>query len=97
MAETSNAADSKLWPAPLVKHFIVILLEEAGKGNVRSGIIKRGHGQAVTEEFNNRTRKHYSLKQIKGKLKWLRTKCNLFSQLIGIPGMGWIELLQTRD
>ncbi|KAK7840165.1 uncharacterized protein LOC111999922 isoform X3 [Quercus suber] len=89
MAETSNAADWKLWPAPLVEHFIVILLAEAGKGNVRSGIIKRGHGQAITEEFNNRTGKHYSVEQIKGKLRRLRTKYNLFSQLIGMPGMGW--------
>ncbi|XP_030936036.1 putative protein TPRXL [Quercus lobata] len=62
MAETPNTAN---WPAPLEEKFIVTLIEETGKGNVRNGIIKKDCGQAVTDEFNNRAGKHYSVDQIK--------------------------------
>ena len=86
MAETPNKAN---WPAPQEEKFIITLIEETGKGNVRNGIIKKDCGQAVTDEFNNRAGKHYSVDQIKGKLKRLKIKYNLFSRLIGRTDMEW--------
>ena len=84
MAETPNTAN---WPAPLEEKFIVTLIEETGKANVRNRIIKKDCGQAVTDEFNNRVGKDYSLDQIKGKLKQLKIKYNLLSRLIGRTDM----------
>ena len=86
MAETPNTAN---WPAPLQEKFFVTLIEETGKGNVRKGIIKKGCGQAVTDEFNNRAGKHYNVEQIKGKLKRLKKKYRLFSKLIARTDMEW--------
>ena len=84
MTKTPNTAN---WPAPLEEKFIVTLIEETGKGNVHNGIIKKHCGQAVTDEFNNREGKHYSVDQVKGKLKPLKIKYNLFSRLIGRTNM----------
>ena len=58
MAESSNAAaDAKLWPDPIVKKFILFLLEEAIKGNTPS------NWRLVTDEFNEQSGKNNSLKQ----------------------------------
>ena len=89
MAETSNAADSKVWPEPVEKQFIEILLEEVAKGNICNGIMKKDLGPVVTEEYNNRTGKHYSVDQIKENFKRLKKKYNAFSQLIGRTDMEW--------
>ena len=59
MAESSNAAaDAKLWPDPIEKKFIFSLLEEAIKGN------NPYNWRLVTDEFNEQSRKSYSLKQL---------------------------------
>ena len=52
------------WPALPEEKFIVTLIEETGKANVRNRVIKKDCGQAVTDEFNNRAGKHYSVDQI---------------------------------
>ena len=58
MAESSNAAaDSKLWPDPIEKKFILFLLEESIKGNTPYS------WRLVTDEFNEQSGKSYSLKQ----------------------------------
>ena len=67
--ETPNTTN---WPAALKEKFNVTLIEETGKGNVHNGTIKKDCGQAVTDEFNNLAGKHYSVNQIKGKLKRLK-------------------------
>ena len=47
MAESCNAAaDSKVWPDPIEKKFILFLLEEAIKGNTPY------NWRLVTDEFN---------------------------------------------
>ena len=59
MAESSNAtADAKLWPNPIEKKFILFLLEEAIKENTPY------NWRLVTDEFNEQSRKSYSLKQL---------------------------------
>uniref|UniRef100_A0A7N2N866 Myb/SANT-like domain-containing protein n=1 Tax=Quercus lobata TaxID=97700 RepID=A0A7N2N866_QUELO len=89
IAETSNAADSKVWPEPVEKQFIEILLEAAAKGNICNGIMKKDLGPVVTEEFNNRTGKYYSVNQIKENFKRLKKKYRAFSQLIDRTDMEW--------
>ena len=59
MVESSNTvADAKLWPDPIEKKFILFLLEEAIKGNTPY------NWRLVTDEFNEQSRKSYSLKQL---------------------------------
>ena len=59
MAESSNTvADAKLWPDPIEKKFILFLLEEAIKENTPY------NWRLVTDEFNEQSRKSYSLKQL---------------------------------
>ena len=59
MAESSNTvADAKLWPDPIQKKFILFLLEEAIKENTPY------NWRLVTDEFNEQSRKSYSLKQL---------------------------------
>ena len=83
----TNTPNTATWPAPQEEKFIITLIEETGKENVHNGIIKKNCGQAVTDEFNNCVGKHYSFNQIKGKLKPLKIKYNLFSRLIGRTDM----------
>ena len=45
MAASSNAEDWKLWPPPVEKHVIDVLVEEEAKGNMPSGQLKKGFGQ----------------------------------------------------
>ena len=60
MAESSNAAaDAKQWPDPIENKFILFLLEEAIKGNTPY------NWRLVTDEFNEQSRKRYSLMQLK--------------------------------
>ena len=59
MAESSNTvADAKLWPDPIEKKFFLFLLDEAIKGNTPY------NWRLVTDEFNEQSRKSYSLKQL---------------------------------
>ena len=59
MTESSNAAaDAKLWPDPIEKKFIHFLLEEAIKGNTLYS------WRLVTDEFNEKSGKSYSLNQL---------------------------------
>ena len=59
MTESSNAAtDAKLWSDPIEKKFILFLLEKAIKGNTPY------NWRLVTDEFNEQSRKSYSLKQL---------------------------------
>ena len=58
MAEPFNVADLKIWPTLVEKQFIDFLFEEAVKGNTPYGKMKTDYWPFVTDEFNNRTRKH---------------------------------------
>ncbi|KAK7821699.1 hypothetical protein CFP56_037475 [Quercus suber] len=37
MTASTDAEDCKLWPPPIEKHFIDVLVEEEAKGNIPSG------------------------------------------------------------
>ena len=52
MAASSNAEDWKLWPPPVEKHFIDILVEEEAKENMPSGQFKKGLWTVVQNKFN---------------------------------------------
>ncbi|KAK9997236.1 hypothetical protein SO802_021922 [Lithocarpus litseifolius] len=80
MADPSDAEDMRLWPAPIEKQFIDILLEEEAKGNIPNGQFKKNIWPFVTDEFNRRTGKRYS---------------HTFAQLIGRTGMGWDPVTNT--
>ena len=59
MAESCNAAmDAKVWPDPIEKKFILLLLEEVIKENTPY------NWRLVTDEFNEQSEKSYSLKQL---------------------------------
>ncbi|XP_065616809.1 L10-interacting MYB domain-containing protein [Quercus suber] len=90
MADPSAAEDLKLlWPAPVEKQFIDLLLEEKDKGNIPNAKMKKKHWPFVTEVFIQRTGNRYSLEQITEKFKWLKKRYIAFSQLIGITEMEW--------
>ena len=69
MADPSNVDDLKLWPAPVEKQFIDILLEEEAKGNMPNGQFKKNNWPFVIDEFNRRTRKRYRQLQLTQKLQ----------------------------
>ena len=51
MANPSDAENFKLWPAPVKKHFIDVLVEEAN-GNMPSGQFKKNLWTIIQDEFN---------------------------------------------
>ena len=54
MAASTDAENWKLWPLPIKKHFIDVLVEEEAKGNMSSGEFKKGVWTVVQNEFNRR-------------------------------------------
>jgi len=83
MAEPFNVADLKIWPTLVEKQFIDFLFEEAVKGNTPYGKMKTDYWPFVIDEFNNQSRKSYSLSQIKENFKWLKKRYGAFSHLMG--------------
>nr|POE82313.1 coatomer subunit gamma [Quercus suber] len=52
MLDPSDAEDLKLWPTPIEKQYIDILLEEEAKENMPSGQFKKNLGPFIKDEFN---------------------------------------------
>ncbi|KAK9986816.1 hypothetical protein SO802_031767 [Lithocarpus litseifolius] len=52
MADPSDVEDLKLWPAPIEKQFIDVLLEEEAKGNMPSRQFKKNLWSIIQDEFN---------------------------------------------
>ena len=52
MAASTDAEDWKLWPPPIEKHFIDVLVEEEAKRNMPSRQLKKGVWTVVKNEFN---------------------------------------------
>mgnify|MGYP006992903686 CR=1 FL=1 len=52
MATSSDTEDGKLWPSPIEKHFIDVLVEEEVKGNMPNGQFKKGLWIIIQNEFN---------------------------------------------
>ena len=82
MAASSNAEDWKLWPPPIEKHFIDVLVEEEAKGNMPSGQFKKGLWTVVRNKFNQRAEKAYHKDQLRQKYQKLKQRQRVFSQLI---------------
>ena len=89
MAASSNAEDWKLWPPPVEKHVIDVLVEEEAKGNMPSGQFKKGLSTVVQNKFNQRAKKAYHKEQLCQKYEKLKQRHSVFSQLIGWTEMGW--------
>lgn len=65
MAHASgNAEDRKLWPLPIAKHFIDVLVEEL-KGNMPQGMFKKGLWGFIQKEFNRHASKNYHKDQVR--------------------------------
>ena len=64
MATSSDAEDGKLWPSPIEKHFIDVLVEEEVKGNMPNGQFKKELWIIIQNEFNRRARKNYQKDQL---------------------------------
>ena len=88
MAASTDAEDWKLWPPPIEKHFIDVLVEEEAKGNMPSGEFKKEVWTIVQNEFNQRAGKTYHKDQLRQKYQRLKQRHRLFSQLIGRTRMG---------
>ena len=52
MADPFNAENFKLWPAPVKKHFIDVLVEEEANGNMPSRQFKKNLWTVIQDEFN---------------------------------------------
>nr|POE73603.1 hypothetical protein CFP56_26964 [Quercus suber] len=59
MAASSNAENGKLWPPPIEKHFINVLVEEEIKGNMPSRQFKKANPKC--KEFCKKGLNHYGL------------------------------------
>ena len=55
----SDAEDGKLWPLPVEKHFIDVLVEEEVSGNMPQGQFKEGFWGSIQREFNIHINKNY--------------------------------------
>ena len=75
---------------------IDFLLEEAAEGNTPNGKMKKDNWPFVTDEFNNRTRKHYSLLQIKGKLKRLKKRYCAFFKYLFLSRLSFLLFEHTK-
>ena len=69
---TTNTEDGKLWPLPVEKHFIDVLVEEELKGNMPQGQFKSRLWTTIVKEFNLRTNKNYNKEQLRQKYQRLK-------------------------
>ena len=74
MADPSDAEDFKLWPTPVEKHFIDVLVEEEAKGNMPSGQFKKNLWIVIQDEFNRKTKKHYCKQQLTQKISMVNAE-----------------------
>ena len=88
MVDPSDAKDFKLWPAPVEKYFIDVLVEEEAKGNMPSGQFKKNLWTVIQDKFNRKTEKHYRKQQLTQKFQQLKQKYRMFAQVIGQIEMG---------
>lgn len=61
---TSNTEDGKLWPPPMEKHFIDVLVEEEVRENMPQGQFKKGLWRSIQCEFNLHASKNYQKDQL---------------------------------
>ena len=88
MANTaSDAEDGILWPPPMEKHFIDVLMEEEVRGNMPQGQYKKGLWGSIQHEFNLCANKNYQKKQLKQKYQRLKVRHRVFFEFIGCSGM----------
>ena len=92
---TTNTEDGKLWPLPVEKHFIDVLVEEELKGNMPQGQFKSRLWTTIVKEFNLRTNKNYNKEQLRQKYQRLKGRHCTFSQLLGHTRMGWDPIANT--
>ncbi|KAL0003883.1 hypothetical protein SO802_011444 [Lithocarpus litseifolius] len=53
MVDPSDAEDFKLWPPPVEKHFIDVLVENKPKGTCLLGNSRKGFEMSLTDELKN--------------------------------------------
>ena len=91
MAHEFQDANDKMWP-PHVEHiFIEIMVEKQIKGNMENGVLKSPMWEAMTQELNKMTGKHFTAKKFFQKHNRLQGKQRKWSQLLNRLGLGWDE------
>lgn len=81
--------ESKVWPEPIIKTYIEIMVDEVTKGNMQNGVFHPRVWNSMKDKLNSMTNRSFSVKQIKQKFNRLRTKHREFSLLLQHTGFGW--------
>ena len=91
MAASSNVEDWKLWPPPVEKHFIDVLVEEEAKENMPSDQFKKGLWTVVQNKFNQWAKKAYHKDQLCQKYQKLKQRHSVFfpANWLNWNGMGF--------
>lgn len=91
----SDAEDGILWPPPVEKHFIDVLVEEEVRGNMPQGQYKKGLWGSIQHEFNLCANKNYQKNQLRQKYQRLKVRHWVFFEFIGCSGMRWNPVEKT--
>ena len=91
----SDAEDGILWPPPMEKHFIDVLVEEEVRGNMPQGQYKKGFWGSIQHEFKLCANKNDQKNQLRQKYQRLKVRHRVFSDFIGCSGMRWNPIEKT--
>ena len=75
----NDAEDGKLWPPPMEKHSIDVLVEEELRKNMHQGQFKTGLWISIVHEFNLHANKNYNKEQLRQKYQRLKVQYWVFS------------------
>ncbi|XP_061343569.1 uncharacterized protein At2g29880-like [Gastrolobium bilobum] len=73
------------WSPEVEKVFIKVLADHVNKGGIHDNFVWK----LILDELNMKTRRSFSLIQIKLKFHWLRIKYHAFSELLLTTGFSW--------
>ncbi|KAM6553770.1 hypothetical protein CsatB_014532 [Cannabis sativa] len=94
-SESVEIDDACLWGSTIEKIFIDIMVDEVNKGNMKNGQFSSNLWKKILEDLQCKSKRNYSMKQVKQKFNRLRTKYREFNELRKHTGFGWDGPTQT--